>query len=78
VTDQGPGIPESFQKRIFQPFSQSDAADNRERGGTGLGLTISKAIVEKHHGQISYVSTVGQGTCFIVDLPRQQPMPLTN
>jgi len=78
VTDQGSGISESFKKRIFEPFSQSDAADNRERGGTGLGLTISKAIVDKHHGQISYVSTAGQGSCFIVDLPRHQPMPLTN
>ena len=72
VTDQGPGIPDSFKTRIFQPFSQSDAADNRARGGTGLGLTISKAIVEKHGGQIRYVSTVGEGSSFIVDLPRQQ------
>jgi PAS domain S-box-containing protein len=72
VTDQGPGIPESFKARIFQPFSQSDAADNRARGGTGLGLTITKAIVEKHGGQIRYVSVPGQGSSFIVDLPQQQ------
>ena len=72
VTDQGHGIPDSFKARIFQPFSQSDAADNRARGGTGLGLTISKAIVEKHGGQIRYVSAPGEGSSFIIDLPRQQ------
>jgi signal transduction histidine kinase len=75
VTDQGPGIPDSFKTRIFQPFSQSDAADNRARGGTGLGLTISKAIVEKHGGQIRYVSSAGEGSSFIVDLPRAQQQP---
>ncbi|RVU34436.1 hypothetical protein EOE67_15435 [Rheinheimera riviphila] len=72
VTDQGQGIPDSFKTRIFQPFSQSDAADNRARGGTGLGLTISKAIVEKHGGQIRYVSATGEGSSFIIDLPRQR------
>jgi signal transduction histidine kinase len=72
VTDQGLGIPDSFKTRIFQPFSQSDAADNRARGGTGLGLTISKAIVEKHGGQIRYVSAAGEGSSFIIDLPRHQ------
>jgi signal transduction histidine kinase len=72
VTDQGPGIPESFKTRIFQPFSQSDAADNRARGGTGLGLTISKAIVEQHGGHIRYVSAAGEGSSFIVELPRQR------
>lgn len=72
VADQGPGIPESFKTRIFQPFSQLDAADNRTRGGTGLGLTISKAIVDKHGGQIRYESAPGEGSRFIVELPRQQ------
>lgn len=72
VTDQGQGIPDSFKTRIFQPFSQSDAADNRARGGTGLGLTISKAIIEKHGGQIRYLSKPGAGSSFIVELPRQQ------
>jgi len=75
VTDQGPGIPDSFKTRIFQPFSQSDAADNRARGGTGLGLTISKAIVEKHGGQIRYVSAAGEGSSFIVELPRHRQKP---
>ncbi|MDZ7868537.1 MAG: ATP-binding protein [Rheinheimera sp.] len=77
VTDQGPGIPESFKARIFQPFSQSDAADNRARGGTGLGLTISKAIVDKHGGHIRYESAVGEGSRFIVELPRQQRLEPT-
>lgn len=77
VTDQGPGIPESFKARIFQPFSQSDAADNRARGGTGLGLTISKAIVDKHGGHIRYESAVGEGSRFIVELPRHQRLEPT-
>ncbi|MBU2181330.1 MAG: ATP-binding protein, partial [Gammaproteobacteria bacterium] len=75
VTDQGAGIPDAFKQRIFQPFSQFDAADNRSRGGTGLGLTITKAIVEKHRGQIRYVNATEQGSSFIVDLPRQQQVP---
>jgi signal transduction histidine kinase len=71
VTDFGAGIPQAFKARIFQPFSQSDSSDTRAKGGTGLGLTISKAIVEKHGGQLSFDSTEGVGTSFHVDLPEQ-------
>ncbi len=53
VWDKGPRISAEFQQRIFQPFSQSDALNQRSYGGTGLGLTMSKAIVEQHGGRLS-------------------------
>ena len=71
VTDQGPGIDESFRPRIFQPFNQFDAADNRSLGGTGLGLSISKAIVERHQGRIYFANEASGGCSFVVELPLQ-------
>jgi PAS domain S-box-containing protein len=72
VEDQGCGIPKKFHDRVFQPFAQADSADSRQKGGTGLGLSICKSIVEQHGGTISFVSTEGQGTRFIVELPLAQ------
>ena len=69
VRDHGAGISEEFSGRIFQRFSQADSSDSREKGGTGLGLNIAKAIVDRHDGKISYESKVGEGTVFFVDLP---------
>ena len=69
VRDQGPGIPEEFRDRIFQKFSQADSSDTRLKGGTGLGLNISKAIVEKHGGSIGFETQVGSGTTFYFELP---------
>ncbi|MDH5527428.1 MAG: response regulator [Nitrospirota bacterium] len=69
VTDSGPGIPEEFQARVFEKFTQSDATDTRVSGGTGLGLSIARAIVEKHGGTIGFSTVVGAGTTFHVDLP---------
>jgi PAS domain S-box-containing protein len=68
VTDQGVGIPEAFQPRIFEKFAQADSSDRRRNGGTGLGLNISRAIVERLGGTISY-TTGSSGTTFFVDLP---------
>lgn len=73
ITDQGPGIPEEFQPQIFQKFSQADATDTRAKGGTGLGLSIAKAIVDHHHGTISFESVAGQGTTFVLALPMTAP-----
>lgn len=70
VWDQGPGISAEFTQRIFQPFSQSDASNQRSYGGTGLGLTISKAIVEQHGGLLSFENNQNKGAVFYVDLPR--------
>lgn len=72
VTDHGAGIPPEFQSKVFERFSQADSSDTRLRGGTGLGLNITKAIVEQHGGTIGFVSEVGVGTTFFVDLPAQR------
>jgi PAS domain S-box-containing protein len=64
VVDHGSGIPESFRDRIFQRFAQAGGA-----GGSGLGLSICKGIVEEHGGRLSFTSVEGQGSSFHVDLP---------
>lgn len=69
IRDEGPGISEEFQARLFQKFSQADSSDTRKKGGTGLGLSITKSIVEQHGGRISYQTKAGKGTSFFVDLP---------
>ena len=69
VSDHGPGIPENFQPVLFEKFTQSDSSDTRKKGGTGLGLNISKIIVERHGGNIGFVSREGIGTTFFFELP---------
>ncbi len=75
VRDRGPGIPEEFRERMFQAFSQADSKTTRERGGTGLGLYITQAIVERHGGSIRFETAVGAGTTFFVRLPMREPPP---
>ncbi len=72
VTDNGPGIPESFRGEVFKKFAQADATDRRKRGGTGLGLSISKAIIDRLGGRIGFDSEPGIRTCFYFDLPVMQ------
>jgi signal transduction histidine kinase len=67
VQDRGPGVPEHFRSRIFEKFAQADAAGSRT--GCGLGLSISKAIVEQLGGRLDFESTPGQGTTFFFELP---------
>lgn len=69
VTDEGPGIAPAFQPRVFERFAQDDAGDSRQKGGSGLGLNISKAIVEEHGGTIGFETHAGLGTRFTVELP---------
>lgn len=69
VKDQGPGIPEEEQDRIFERFYRVDAARSRQTGGTGLGLSIVKHVMAQHGGEISLWSTPGQGSTFTVTLP---------
>ena len=69
VRDHGPGIPANFREKVFGKFSQADASDSRAKGGTGLGLNITKAIVDRHGGRIWFEDGAGGGTVFRVELP---------
>lgn len=69
IRDQGKGIPEEFQQRIFQKFAQADNSSTRSNGGTGLGLSISQAIIEKLGGSIGFETKINVGTTFYVELP---------
>lgn len=69
VEDQGPGIPEEFQSKIFEKFSQADSTSTRKKSGTGLGLSICKAILTHMGGNIGFITTKNQGTTFYFDLP---------
>ena len=69
VSDRGPGVPDAFRDRLFDRFTQADASDIRQKGGTGLGLNISRAIIEKHGGVIDVESVPGEGSTFYFDLP---------
>ena len=69
VADTGIGIPHAEQKRMFQRFFRTREATERAIQGTGLGLTIVKAIVEAHDGTITFRSVPGVGTTFRVELP---------
>ncbi|MBF0102071.1 MAG: response regulator [Desulfobacterales bacterium] len=64
VEDTGKGIPQHMQQEIFQAFTQLDGQDNVKYGGTGLGLTISKRLIEMMGGKIWLESQVGKGTTF--------------
>jgi PAS domain S-box-containing protein len=76
ITDKGPGISEDFQERVFSKFAQADSSDTRQKGGTGLGLNISRAIIEKMGGTIAFV-TGANGTTFYFELPEWVPLPNT-
>jgi signal transduction histidine kinase len=70
VTDEGPGIPAVHHGRLFERFYRVDEARSRELGGTGLGLAIVKHLALAHGGDVRVESQVGQGSRFIVSLPR--------
>lgn len=69
ITDDGIGIAEEDKENIFKLFYQSGAQDGKYRGGSGLGLNMTREMVRLHGGDISVVSTPGEGSCFTVTLP---------
>ncbi len=74
VRDTGPGIAPEFHARIFEEFQQADTSTTRPKGGAGLGLAISRRIVEMHGGTLELVeSKVGHGSTFGFTLPRAGP-----
>lgn len=72
IHDNGIGIPEPEQERIFERLYRIDTSRSSSTGGAGLGLAIVHRIVELHHGKIFVKSKVGEGTCFCLCLPIQQ------
>ena len=82
IVDKGIGIPSEELARIFDEFYQTEEGRRSRRGGTGLGLSLTRNFVELHHGRIEVQSTPGHGSCFTLHLPvdfdeaASTPMPL--
>jgi two-component system OmpR family sensor kinase len=70
VADHGPGIDPAHVDHIFDRFYRADAGRTRDRGGSGLGLSIAASVVAAHGGEISYSNTPGGGATFTLTLPR--------
>jgi signal transduction histidine kinase len=73
VKDNGPGIPADELQNLFTPFQTTRASAASSQGSTGLGLTISRRIVELHNGKIWAESVLGQGAAFYVSVPSDLP-----
>ncbi len=69
VDDDGPGIPETEQEAVFQPFHRVEGSRNRETGGTGLGLTIARSILRAHGGEVTLSNREGGGLRVVARLP---------
>lgn len=69
VSDRGPGVPEEFRAKLFDKFTQLDSSDTRSKGGTGLGLHITRLIVEKHGSEMVYTVREQGGSIFRFELP---------
>ena len=69
VRDEGIGIPEDKLSEVMEPFGQVDDTNARQHGGTGLGLPITKSLIEMHGGSFALESTVGEGTTARMTLP---------
>jgi len=75
VSDNGLGIPQRDQKRVFEKFYRVKSAEHRAQAGSGLGLAVARLIVEQHGGEIEVESDMGEGSTFTVRLPQYNPEP---
>jgi signal transduction histidine kinase len=73
IADSGCGIPPEQLRQIFEPFFTTKQPDDYGRGGTGLGLSVCRQIIEQHQGRIRVESVIGKGSTFTVKLPKQLP-----
>jgi signal transduction histidine kinase len=71
LADTGVGIPPENLRQIFEPFFTTKQPDEYGRGGTGLGLSVCRQIIEQHHGRIRVESVVGKGSAFTIKLPKR-------
>lgn len=76
VRDSGSGIPAEKLPQIFDPFFSTKQADGQGQGGTGLGLSLCREIIESHHGRIRVESAIGHGTTFTLKLPAVVASPV--
>ncbi|HMH24133.1 MAG TPA: PAS domain S-box protein, partial [Puia sp.] len=76
ISDTGIGISEERIQRIFEPFEQADVSTSRKYGGTGLGLTICKNLIEMQDGELAVQSKEGKGSAFTVRIPYQLSVEL--
>ncbi|WP_353065395.1 sensor histidine kinase [Arcanobacterium hippocoleae] len=70
VVDAGQGIPQELHDRVFERFFRGDSARSRETGGSGLGLSIVKHVVQDHGGKVHLWSQEGRGSTFTIELPK--------
>lgn len=70
VEDEGPGLTAEFARHAFDPFTRDDASRSRESGGSGLGLSVVRAIAKAHGGDVSYAQSSVGGSIFEIDIPR--------
>ncbi|MHA7876548.1 sensor histidine kinase [Roseivivax sp.] len=75
ISDNGEGIPEEFRDKVFQEFQQAGPLETRRHEGTGLGLSLSKRIIDAHDGRIWFTTSTGRGTTFFIELARE-PEPI--
>jgi signal transduction histidine kinase len=71
IADSGTGIAPENLRQIFEPFFTTKTPDEYGRGGTGLGLSVCRQIIEQHHGRIRVESVTGKGSTFTVKLPKK-------